>query len=107
MNCSDEEEYQARAEQEFMEEWLLTDPIRQSCRYVAFVSKSKGRRNGKQRRRKHWKEVCLIKYRDGKVTQWHHFPFDRYATEIFGSEYKAEDAEEKLRELLPSRAMKL
>jgi hypothetical protein len=51
--------------------------------------------------RKHWKEVELLRYRDGGFTQAHRFPFDIYATEILGSGIKADDAENILREQIP------
>jgi len=98
------QEYCAKIEREAWAQFLANDPIHQSCVYVEFISKSKGKRNGKQRLRRYWKEVYLIKYRDSGFTQAHRFPFDKYATEIFGMSVKSDEAEEKLRELIPLRA---
>lgn len=50
-----------------LEEVLANDPVIRNIGYRAFVSKSKGRRNGKQRVRRCWKEVELIRYQTG----WH------------------------------------
>ncbi len=107
MTSKDEyEAYQARVEQEAQAQVLEADPIHRTCRYVGFVSKSKGIRNGKQRLRRNWKEIYLVRYLDGPVTQWHRFPFDEYATEIFGASVSPDEADATLRELLPERAKK-
>lgn len=71
-------------------EYLAADPVRQSIKYRRFVSYSKGWRNGKQRIRKHFKEVHLVKYRGG-YSLWHRFPFDVSATEILGPRADGED----------------
>lgn len=49
------------------------DPIVRNVKYKCFVSTSKGIRNGKQRKRKHLKEVELINY----VSNWH-YPHKAY-----------------------------
>ncbi len=100
------QEYQARVEREVQASVLAADPIHRTCRYVGFVSKSKGIRNGKQRLRRNWKEIYLVRYREGPVTQWHRFPFDTCATEIFGASVSPDEADAMLRELLPERAKK-
>lgn len=100
------EDYQAQQEREGLAEVLAGDPIRRTCRYVAFVSKSKGIRNGKQRLRRNCKEIRLVKYLGMPVTQWHRFPFDECATEIFGASVSPDYADATLRELLPERAKK-
>ncbi len=88
------------------EEALANNPVAQTISYWRFVSKSKGRRNGKQRIRKHWKEVHLIgtkrgvshgRFSGGHFTQWHLFPFDVYATEILGAQVQPDEAEEYLK----------
>jgi hypothetical protein len=70
--------------EEVEEEWRAADPVVQSRKYRRFVSRSKGWRNGRRRIRKRWKEIHLVKYRGGRYSQWHRFPFDVYATEILG-----------------------
>jgi hypothetical protein len=69
------------------------DPVKSNFKYRAFVSKSKGIRNGKQRIRKKWKDVELVNYRDTGFHQWHNFPFDETATETLPGwdEWKAID----------------
>jgi hypothetical protein len=59
----------------------LHDPVASNFQYRAFVSRSKGIRNGKRRIRKHWKDIELVKYQDGNFHQWHRFPFDETVTE--------------------------
>ena len=86
------------------EEFLENDPVYQAITYVEYVSKSKGRRNGKQRLRRCWKEVRLISYLGNGFTQEHRFPFDEYAPEILDRSAKPDEATETLRELIPLRA---
>ncbi len=100
------EEWQAQQEREGMAQVMASDPIHRTCRYVDFVSRSKGRRNGKQRLQRGWKEIQLVRYLNGPATQWHRFPFDEYATEIFGASMRPDEADATLRELLPERATK-
>lgn len=66
--------------------------------YHRFVSRSKGRRNGKRRIQRCWKEVHLVRYRDG-FHLWHRFPFDVYASEIIGGFADAEMLKERIIEL--------
>lgn len=100
------EDYCAEVEAEATAEFLANDPVHQNFRYHEFVSRSKGWRNGKQRLRCPPKEVCLLSYRDRGFHQAHRFPFDVDATETFGSSVKPDEAEEKLRELIPLRAQR-
>jgi hypothetical protein len=86
--------YYKNLEREVKDEFVKNDKVHQVITRVCFVSKSKGIRNGKRRLRKHWKEVELLKYLDGRFTQTHKFKFDVYATEIIGD---IENAEEILR----------
>jgi len=86
------------------QEWLATDSgIHQQFVFVAFVSKSKGWRNGKRRIRKHWKEVELVKYRDGRFRLSHLFPWDVVAPEALGLQFvdNPEEVEQALRDLVP------
>ena len=87
--------------------YLAQNPVYQSINYRRFVSYSKGRRNGKRRMRKHWKEVRLVgtkkgishgRISGGGYRQWHRFPFDIYAGEIWGSMVKPDEAEEMLKQ---------
>ncbi len=91
------EDWQRQALAEVEAEVLADDPVVRNITYHRFVSKSKGRRNGKQRIRRHWKEVRLVSYRTG-FQSWHRFPFDEYATEILGQQTKADEAEEALKQ---------
>lgn len=86
------EEWCREQEAEALADLQANDPVHRDIRYHYFVSKSKGRRNGKQRRRRNWKEVELISYRGGSFHQWNRFPFDVYATECLGQEVSADDA---------------
>ncbi len=65
-------------------EYLRDNAVHCSIIYRRFVSRSKGRRNGRRRLRRNWKEVHLLRYMGGKFRQWHRFPFDVYTTEILG-----------------------
>jgi hypothetical protein len=69
------------------------NPVKWNFKYKAFVSKSKGIRNGKRRIRKHWKDVELVSYRNSGFHLWHKFPFDEVATETLPGweEWKAID----------------
>lgn len=78
------EEYYAQIEAEALEECDQYNPVVREITYRRFVSRSKGRRNGKQRQRSKREEVHLIKYRDVGFHTWRNFPFDVYATEILG-----------------------
>jgi len=84
------EDYYCQVEEEVLEEFLANDRIYQAVTLHSFVSKSKGR----NRKRRNWKEVNLIKYNNGFHLE-KNFPFDECATEILGD---IEDAEAKLRE---------
>jgi hypothetical protein len=44
------------------------DPVAQTITLHRFVSTSKGRRNGRKRPRRCWKEVYLVKYLRGGVS---------------------------------------
>ena len=87
-------EYYKNLENDGMAEFIENDKVHQVITRHCFVSRSKGIRNGKRRLRKHWKEIELLKYLDGKFTQAHRFKFDVYATEIIR---QREDAETILR----------
>lgn len=52
---------------EIKAELMQDDNVVVNVSYRNFVSKSKGRRNGKQRKRKGWKDIELVNYRNG----WH------------------------------------
>ena len=75
-------EHELQAIEEARSEALESDPVARNISHHHFVSRSKGWRNGKQRVRRHWKEVDLVKYRGGGFTLWHRCPFDDWATEI-------------------------
>jgi hypothetical protein len=90
MNHEEYQHYLEELESETLVEYRKDDPVYKNIRYHSFVSKSKGRRNGKQRIRKHWKEIRLLSYQGGAFHLWHRFPFDRYTTECLG---QIEDAE--------------
>jgi len=77
------EEWEKEAIAEAQVECDRNNPVVQKITYHRFVSKSKGRRNGKKRVRRYWKEVHLVRYQGG-FQSWHLFPFDEYATEIIG-----------------------
>jgi len=65
------DEYQNYTEQvlaEAKEEALSSDPVYRNIGYRYFTSRSKGLRNGKQRIRRRWKEIELIRYQTG----WHY-----------------------------------
>jgi hypothetical protein len=58
------------------------NPVKQSIVCHAFVSRSKGRRNGKQRIRRSVKEVQLVShYR--QFYQLHRAPLDEWVTEVY------------------------
>ena len=97
------DDYEQAVIDEVQAELDANDPVVRTITYRRFVSKSKGIRNGKRRVRRRWKEVRLVKYRDRPFRSWHRFPFDEYATEIFGQQYSKEDAEEALREAIKNR----
>ncbi len=92
-------EYQENAAREGLEEFQHNDAVASVVQYVNFVSKSKGRRNGKQRRRRHFKDVELVHYTNG-FHLWHNFQFDVYATEILGNEILKAEAENILKDRL-------
>lgn len=83
------DDWQREALAEAQAECDRGNPVVRNITYHRFVSKSKGWRNGKQRRRRCWKEVHLVRYRGG-FQSWHLFPFDEYATEIIGQHADAE-----------------
>jgi hypothetical protein len=91
-------EYEAAIEYEVRQELADNDPVVSTITYRRFVSKSKGRRNGKKRVRRNWKEVHLVQYRGGghNFTQWHLFTFDVYATEILGAHSDAEMLKDRI-----------
>lgn len=95
------EQYYKEVETEVMAEVMENNRIHQLVRFHSFVSKSKGRRNGKQRIRRCWKEVDLVSYGKPGFTSWDRFPFDEYAPEIFGRSVPADEAEEHLKEAIP------
>jgi hypothetical protein len=97
------EDWQEQAHLEVQAECDQNDPVIQNITYHRFVSRSKGIRNGKRRIRRGLKEVHLLSYRGGQFRQWHRFPFDTYATEIFGTQHSKEDAEEALRQAIINR----
>jgi hypothetical protein len=83
----------SQASAEAKKEVDASDPIKQKCKYVRFLSKSAGRSRGKMRnpylysRRRGTRSVELYKYCDN----WHSIredgakgPIDTHATEIFG-----------------------
>jgi len=80
------EDWQLEELREGWKDYSKNDPVRSSITCHRFVSKSKGRRNGKQRLRKKWKEVELLKYHNGKFTSAHLFPYDTVATEVLGKD---------------------
>jgi len=92
-------EYYEEAEREGLEEFNRYDAVATVMQYVNFVSKSKGRRNGKQRRRRHFKDIELVRYTNGWHL-WHNFKFDVYCTEILGNEIPKEEAENILMDRL-------
>ena len=47
---------------------LASDPVYRNIGYRYFTSRSKGIRNGKQRIRRRWKEIELIRFQTG----WHY-----------------------------------
>ncbi len=89
------DEWEAEERQVAAEEVLNNDPVARNITYRSFCSRSKGWRNGKQRVRKHWKDVQLVRYRGG-YSQWHRFPFDEYATEIIGQHADGELLKERI-----------
>jgi len=87
LNEREQREYNEWCRKEMEEgeaEYLGHSPIYAAFTYVAFVSLSKGLRNGKRRLRRHWKETRLIRYQRGPFMAWHKFPFDVYASEVLG-----------------------
>lgn len=82
-----------RFDEDLEREIVQADPVHE-IKFHRFVSYSKGWRNGKQRLRKHWKEIRLLSFQNGaqlkiaqrlkggKFTQWHRFPFDEVADVI-------------------------
>lgn len=84
-------EYYSLIEKECLAEFEDYDAVIQSITFHGFVSKSKG----KNRKRKKWKEVYLVKYRDG-FHSWDKFPFDVYATEIIGQHADGEDLKQRI-----------
>ncbi len=91
-------EYQERVKAEAMAEYLADDRVAQNITYRRFVSRSKGRRKGKQRIRRNLKEIHLVKYHDG-YHLWHRFPFDECATEILDEWADGELLKQKIEEL--------
>lgn len=104
-----EEEYHRWQDEELragQHEFENHDAIARAIKYVAFVSKSKGIRNGNRRLRRHWKEVELVKYHRG----WHlskNFPWDTTAQEVLShiSEKDGLLAEKMLQDLVPARCL--
>lgn len=94
----EEAEHQALLVADVERECRETDPVFNAITYRRFVSKSKGRRNGRQRLRRNWREVHLVKYGAG-FQGWHRFPFDVCATEILGPHADAEMLKERIEEL--------
>jgi len=89
------EQYQTKLLAEAHTECDRANPVVRSITYHRFVSRSKGRRNGRQRLRRNWKEVHLVRYRGG-YHLWHRFPFDVYATEIIGKHADGEMLKEAI-----------
>lgn len=96
-------DYERAAIAEVEAELAAEDPVVRNITYHRFVSRSKGWRNGKQRLRRVVKEVHLVQYHQCGFHQWHRFPFDVYATEIFKERYSKEDAEEALKQEIKRR----
>jgi hypothetical protein len=99
----DYEDWQRQAIAEVNAEIDQNDPVVRNITYHRFVSRSKGIRNGKRRYRRGLKEVHLLSYHGRGFRQWHRFPFDVYATEIFKEQYPKEDAEEALKSAITDR----
>lgn len=79
-------QWQSYLEQEVQSEYKLNDPVYRSITKKQFISRSKGR----NRTRKHPKEITLLRYHEGLFFSYHRFPFDIYATEIIGQTTEAE-----------------
>jgi hypothetical protein len=99
LRCRGEEELRSldrewRNEQsEFLQN---TDRVVKNVGYKYFVSRSKG----KNRRRKHWKEVELFRFQAGWHLQ-HKFHFDDVATELMGEAADGEKLLEHIRQYCP------
>ena len=119
MSIPSYDEWCRQVQEEVLSEIEVSDPVSSSMRYACYMSRSKGGQNNKvvkaksgktygpyrhygPYRRKHPEEVELVTHRGGQSHLWHRFPFDVYATEIFGSSVQKEDAEDKLKEELRS-----
>jgi hypothetical protein len=86
-------------DEELRKELIAANPVVECIKYRRFVSKSKGRRNGRKRLRKNWKEIHLVRFMQGEYHQWHRFPFDVYATEILGQKADGEELKKRIEEL--------
>jgi hypothetical protein len=95
----EQEEYEREVKREVAAECRQEDRVARLITFRAFVSKSKGIRNGKRRVRKHWKEVYLVRYRSEGFRSWNRFPFDEAATEIIGQHADGEILKERVLEL--------
>jgi hypothetical protein len=80
---------------EYLAENGAASPVLSKVKSKRFVSRSKGRRNGKQRIRKQEKHVILVKYGDSGFKYWDgsdttmkgRLPWDDMATEIYGERF--------------------
>jgi len=92
-------DYCREVEEAVKRELMAADAvIVKGVKYVRYVSRSKGRRNGKKILRKNWREVHLVKY-GRRFLSWHKFPFDIYATEILGQAFDGEDLKQSIIDL--------
>ena len=96
------EEYEAEVLAEVASEQMEDEPVLRELRYREFVSKSYGRRNGKRRPRRNWKEIYLLRYpgagNDTRWYTWERFPWENCAQEILGDGYQCEDPVRVLQE---------
>jgi hypothetical protein len=101
-------------------ECLDADRVARNFDYQRWVSKSKGGcrnkivkvKNGKiygpyphygPYKRKNWKDVELVSYRDRGYHLWDNFPFDEYASEVlpgFDEWVAVDEIQERLRRLI-------
>ncbi len=92
------QDWQVKLLEEVELECLDDDRVARYFTYKSFASKSKGgcrnrmvrAKSGKlygpyphygPYKRKHWQDIELVRYQDGKFHLWDRFPFDEYARE--------------------------
>ncbi len=94
MTWREREDYEAEVLAEIESARLEDEPVLRELRYREFVSKSFGRRKGKRRLRRNWKEIYLLHYPEGSPGRWYtweKFPWEDSAQEILGDQYQCED----------------